>query len=124
MRRFIFYIVPLLGWMAVIFNLSAIPSDKLMPMPSDTLLFWAHKVTHMVEYSILGGLGARAKNQYNPGGPYKILIAVLFLFAVSDEYHQSFTPGRTPSFLDVIGDTVYGAAGILVYTVFTRRWSR
>lgn len=33
-------------------------------------------------------------------------VLISFLYAVSDEYHQSFVPGRGPAFRDVLIDTI------------------
>ena len=51
------------------------------------------------------------------------LVAVLY--GVSDEFHQSFVPGRTPDLLDLLADAV-GAVGVVslnrqVAQLFKRR---
>ena len=47
-----------------------------------------------------------------------ITITVCFLFACSDEYHQTFVNGRTGQFSDVIIDTIGAGVGALVYTTY------
>ena len=47
-----------------------------------------------------------------------ITLGIVFLYACSDEWHQSFTGDRTPLFHDVMIDTVGGLAGISVYLLW------
>ncbi|HEY0707458.1 MAG TPA: VanZ family protein [Polyangia bacterium] len=42
-------------------------------------------------------------------------------FGVSDEFHQSFVPGRAVEALDVLADLVGGCLGALVHQVRTSR---
>lgn len=42
------------------------------------------------------------------------IIGFVILYALSDEYHQSFIPGRGASFRDVCIDTLGGISGFLV----------
>ena len=43
----------------------------------------------------------------------QVLVAVLVsaAYGMTDEYHQAFVPGRTPSFVDVASDLAGGVAG-------------
>ncbi len=105
-------------WFGIIFFLSSIPGQSLPKMPSDLWHFWAHRIAHIGEYSILGVLLIRAysykKNRLE-------LITVLFLsFFVFlsgsfDEWHQSFVAGRTSQFIDVVFDTICGFLGMHIY---------
>ena len=47
-----------------------------------------------------------------------ITMGLCFLFACSDEYHQTFVNGRTGQFSDVIIDTIGAGVGALVYTTY------
>jgi VanZ family protein len=38
------------------------------------------------------------------------------LFAMTDEYHQSFVPGRNPRWADVGIDTIGGTVGMLLWS--------
>ena len=49
-----------------------------------------------------------------------ITLGIVFLYACSDEWHQSFTGDRTPLFHDVMIDTVGGATGIAVYLLWRK----
>lgn len=50
------------------------------------------------------------------------VVGFVMLYAISDEFHQSFIPGRGASFKDVCIDTLGGISGILVVktTAYTR----
>jgi VanZ family protein len=41
-------------------------------------------------------------------------LLIVFLYACSDEYHQSFVPGRTALFSDVCIDTAGGTIGLFI----------
>lgn len=45
------------------------------------------------------------------------VVGFVILYAISDEYHQSFIPGRGASFRDVCIDTLGGISGVLVVKV-------
>jgi VanZ family protein len=47
-------------------------------------------------------------------------VAVVFLYALSDELHQVFVPSRTPSLADVTIDSFAGICGIL-WTYLSRK---
>ena len=50
---------------------------------------------------------------------YKFLISILvgLVYAISDEIHQGFTPGRTPSAIDVGIDTCGVMFGIVLVLI-------
>lgn len=50
--------------------------------------------------------------------------AFIFLYACSDEWHQSFTGERTPLFHDVMIDFVGGVTGVLIYLMWRMRKER
>jgi VanZ family protein len=50
-----------------------------------------------------------------------VLLAILY--AISDEFHQSFTPGRSPAIKDVCIDTIGSIIGIAVLHALRRRFS-
>ncbi len=70
------------------------------------------KFAHMAEFGTLGGLTFLFLLTWKNGMYCKYLISVVFagLYAVSDEIHQYFVPGRTCSPLDMLLDT----AGALI----------
>ncbi len=120
----VFYWLPLVLWMSIIFCLSSIPGPSLPKMPTETINFLAHKTVHFVEYTGLGFLFIRAviysKQNLQVLKWMCLSAGIIFLFAASDEWHQSFVPGRYAKWTDVIFDMVYGWLGMFFY-LKTRR---
>ncbi len=127
-RLLLFYIVPPLIWLVCIFLASTrLGAEEvtlralirllkvLTPQQAGTLQadtfskvnFLIRKCAHMSEYAVLALLAARAiqygairlKWQAIAGG---LLCSVAY--AATDEFHQSFVPGRTASIHDVMID--------------------
>ncbi len=74
------------------------------------------KLGHFSEYFIFTVLLVRALRNDN-GGQIKarhvlISIAIATLYAISDEFHQSFVRSRSPSAIDVLIDMCGGISGI------------
>lgn len=96
--------------MAVIFAASSIPD--LTALPGGI----SDKSGHGLGYAILGGLllralaGGRLRNVTWGTAAAAILLATAY--GVSDEFHQSFVPGRTPDVHDVMADAI--GAGLAV----------
>lgn len=89
-----------------------------------TATFIVRKTAHFSEYFVLGILGFLVANTYQK---YKfsvrILSAIVFcvLYAVSDEAHQFFVPGRACRFFDVCIDTAGSVAAIALLAVVLYR---
>lgn len=100
-------------WCSLIFFLSSQPH---LPGPQDqTMDFIVKKIGHLTVYGVLFHLVFVA---YGKKTPFRIFKTFLFciLYAMSDEYHQSFVPGRTPLLTDIGIDTL----GMLVSFFFLR----
>lgn len=73
------------------------------------------KIAHFSIYMLLGISSYLASEREDKVGILRVLLFVI-LYACSDEFHQSFVPGRGPSLKDVIIDTFGGTVGIfLIY---------
>ena len=94
-------------WMGMIFLFSAQPQAALNFGQPEFL----GKAAHVVEYAVLGWLIQRARGDKNAWWQ-SWLMAILY--AVTDEFHQSFTPGRTPRVTDVMIDAVGAGIGMVV----------
>ena len=109
------YWLPPVLWMGVIFFLSAQPT---LPYHPDTLLdSILKKAGHMVEYGILTFLLWRALSRgwgTLLWSPLVTAFLVSVLYAVSDEYHQTFVPGRNGTPVDVGIDAVGALVALLV----------
>ena len=108
----IWYWLPVLAWMGVIFLLSAQPELPGPPEPLlDTLL---KKSGHFFAYAMLTFLWWRALSR---GKKVKwttlgLAFVIAVLYGVTDEFHQSFVPGRYPSPRDVLIDAAGAAAAV------------
>ena len=102
---------PAVVWAVLIYYLSSLPGSTI-PSP----FFSADKVFHLGVYAVLGYLVARALGYYGGARRFAMVLSVLicFLYALSDEFHQSFVPDRTPSFMDVTADTVGSLIGFFI----------
>lgn len=131
LAKVIRYWVPPLIWALVIFLFSSYPTRRASE------IFWqdfiVKKTAHVVEYAFFSTLlyrafketGVRRRN----AGIFAITLAVLY--AASDEFHQSFIPGREPTVRDVIFDTI--GASLAIYTIWNllpkapkrlKRWAK
>ena len=100
-----FRYVPMTLVMGTIFFLSNQPGDTLT-LPDVPNI---DKVLHAGIYGLLAltTLFAVGKKR-TLARPYQVgflVIVFCFLYGISDEYHQSFIPGRTPSIWDICADT-------------------
>lgn len=86
------------------------------------------KSAHFIAYLILGFLVSHAmKNETSGTSAWKrrgtsLLICVVY--AISDEFHQLFVPGRGPLLKDVLIDGSGAAMGILLYVGARKVWLR
>lgn len=115
------YFIPAIMWMIFIFIMSHTNGNdssnqsnfiaqiilRFINIDLNTLTFVIRKIAHMCEYAILFlliyyGLHKTFKYQY-----YLLISLILtFLYACSDEFHQTFIPGRSGQFKDVLIDTI------------------
>jgi VanZ family protein len=103
-----------------IFNLAGINLDSAL---GNLSTFIVRKAAHFTEYLILGLLTYNALRENVKFNKSLILaVIIVFLYASSDEFHQSFIPGRGPAFRDVLIDTSGGLTGIMgVYICHHRK---
>lgn len=110
--------LPAVLLMTTIFVFSSIPSQA---MPSfDVLDFLVKKGGHMLGYGLL----ALAFLRWFPGR-YWLAIGLAALYGCSDEFHQSFVPGRGASIWDVLLFDAPGAGlALLIHFWRTRKDGR
>ena len=112
------FIVPLLHW--------------LFPSASTETIGLMHhflrKAGHFSEYAILALLALRALRLSRPERRFlnAVLLALLVTagYAATDEYHQSFVPGRTAAAGDVLIDTAGAVTALAVVTLWRRQGHR
>jgi VanZ family protein len=80
---------------------------------------------HFVEYAILATLlwHALSSTPALAGRAAPLAFALAVLYAISDEFHQSFVPGRYPDVRDVLVDAAGALVAVLVLRWRTARWS-
>ena len=103
-------------WAGVIFFFSSQPGLKSsLPNQWDFVL---RKLAHLTEYAVLTFLLIRTLSRYWLGWRRILLAAFILaiLYAVSDEYHQTFVFGREGALRDVLIDS----AGALLACLFTQ----
>ncbi len=84
-----------------------------MPQVLPRFLFF--KLLHLGEYIILAILLFFAFLNF------KISLILAYLFALSDEFHQTFIPGRTGKFTDTLFDLTGILLGLLLATFLLHR---
>jgi len=104
--------VPAVVWAGVIFALSSVPSLSTGLGTWDLVL---RKLAHMTEYAVLGALLVRAASSEAAA------FALGVTYAVTDEIHQTFVPGREGAPLDVVIDAAGVALGIALWHFGRRR---
>ena len=129
----------LISWMCFIFfmshqpgNVSSSQSDLVLKIFSfigielndylgEIATFIVRKTAHFSEYFILYLLSYNVFRYYVKDKKYSIyLILFVALYAVSDEFHQAFIPGRGPANRDVLIDTSGGAFAYITMNLFAR----
>ena len=113
---------PALLMMALIFGFSSIPSDEMPQFANWD--FIVKKGGHALGYGLLAliylrGLKGERKDVYPRWFYLAWIMAVLY--STTDEFHQSFVPGRHPAVRDVLIDAVGAAVALLfAYGYFHR----
>jgi VanZ family protein len=102
---------PVVLWAAVIFALSSV-SDLGTGLGTWDLVL--RKVAHAAEFALLGALLLRALRDE------RVALASGIAYAVTDEIHQHFVPGRVGAPLDVAIDAVGVALGVLLWRRYRR----
>ena len=134
-------------WMALIFFLSHQPAMESNQLSSgiikriydiikmiapdirldlESLNHIIRKLAHFGVYMILGFLLANGLRYNKKSRINAILLALLIciLYAISDEIHQIFIPGRSGQVSDVLIDSLGGLVGIVLLDLLRRRKRR
>ena len=103
--------------MGLIYFLSA---QSTLPAPHDDVL--RHLVSssaHAFVYGVLAVLWLRVLGRGR--WSWVIAMGLTMLYAVSDEFHQTFVPGRVADPWDLFCD---GLGAVVMLLVFTRLWRK
>jgi VanZ family protein len=98
---------PPMLWAGLIYTLSA--QSSLQSIESSTLDFFFKKLAHVTVYAVLFTLIHRGFRlilpQYfhskYPTAHWLIPVVVVAIYAITDEFHQSFVPGRYATLKDI-----------------------
>lgn len=86
----------------------------------DLLSLIIRKSAHFTEYFILGILVYNLIRSYNKKTYISLIICILY--AVSDEIHQMFVPGRSCQMLDVMIDSLGALLSIFLMLICNKRY--
>ena len=113
-KTFIKHWSPVLFWAGFIFFVSSLPADDL---PG---LFWGQDILfHIFEYAILAlflNYAFKKSTFSSLRKDKRLALVILFclIYAVSDELHQQFVPGRISSIADLALDSIGILLGSLI----------
>lgn len=98
-----FDILLLALYSATIYWLSDQPS-----LPAPMLFPHQDKLIHLAAYAVMGLLAWRCVSRLPLNQKTMMVIALIYclIFAFTDEWHQSYIPGRTADIFDWIADAV------------------
>jgi VanZ family protein len=109
--------LPALAWASLIFYLSSQP-EPLGQQPDEPESYAAH-------FAVFGMLAAlllfATMASLRPGRwTYLAVLAATSLYAVTDEVHQAFVPGRSADPRDWVMDTIGAAAALTLLALLQR----
>ena len=87
----------------------------------EKLQFIVRKSAHFIGYMILGILASGLILQYeNINKKYPLAFLICVIYAISDEIHQLFVPGRAGQVRDVLIDSAGSLLGIIIVMTFEK----
>lgn len=102
--RMIVYALPALGWMSIIFYLSSLTASQ-MPSAHGIPDYILHAAIYFVLAFFLFVFFQRV-HQRGLAVTFVLTMIVGLLYALSDEWHQSYVPTRSCSGWDILADMV------------------
>ena len=106
--------------------LSAVPGFEEQPEEVkvniiEKLQFIVRKSAHFIGYMILGILASGLILYYgNINKKYLLAFLICVIYAISDEIHQLFVPGRSGQVRDVLIDSAGSLLGIIIVMTFEK----
>jgi VanZ family protein len=91
------------------------PAD---PSTIHLLNYYFRKSAHILVFGILAVLIYKCVEPRRLS--YLLALLLTFSYALFDEWHQSFVPGRTSAFKDVLFDTAGASMGLLLLYIFIK----
>ncbi len=116
-KKFFWYQFPLILWLCAIFIQSSIPSLSAPDFGFEL----QDKVAHAIEYAILAVLLMRSlshfENKYVREKAALLTFLIGSFYAVFDEVHQFFVPGRHADAFDVMADIIGVGLVVIFYSI-------
>lgn len=103
------------------------PTEKQIEQFARKINPIVRKIAHGTVYFVLAVLLLLALFTDNKtfGRNMLIVLAICFFYSLTDEWHQTFIPGRTGKFVDCLIDTLGAVIGCLLYLlpvkIFTKK---
>lgn len=118
MKRFLKFHGPAIFWAVLILIASSIPKLQTPDLNIPLMDKWIH----LVVYGIFGCLLQRSFFVLSPNRllVFGMTLLVGSVYGLTDEYHQSFVPGREASVGDFIADTLGVSLSFLAYRLVLR----
>lgn len=132
-KKKIISIVLVIVWMIFIFTMSSFDANESSSQSNfivdlivnilnidnvDVISYIVRKLAHFTEYLILGILVCNMLRCYDK--KYYLAIIICVLYAISDEVHQAFVPGRSPQIYDMLIDSFGSICGIVLVNIFIK----
>ena len=114
LRKIILYWLPPIFWMGLVFFLSSF--HKIQVTEVGWANFITRKLAHFSEYAVLYFLFYRGFKNTAKFSLKKVLFLsfiLTILYALSDEYHQTWISGRTGKFFDIGVDCAGAFLGLI-----------
>lgn len=110
-------------WMAVIFWFSAQPGQRLSAWNAWGLPDFSG---HLTLYAVLGLLyfGAFRRSGHPVERAAWASLGLALLYGISDEIHQIWVPGRSPTAVDVVWDALGAGAAVVGAVLWNRCLAR
>ena len=126
-KHFVWFQLPAIAWATAIFIQSSMSYIDAPDLGFDM----QDKLFHAIEYAILGFLLRRALvfqgNQFIHRNVSWLTILIGGIYAISDEIHQLFVPGRSGEIDDVIADIIGIMLVVFAYFIgkqIKQRWNQ
>ncbi|MBI3242833.1 MAG: VanZ family protein [Chloroflexi bacterium] len=103
-------------WMLIIFTFSSQPKGTLLVPDLGVWDFVTKKSAHFIEYAFLAVFMLRGARGSAPLRLSHLIwaFALTVLYAATDEYHQTFVPGREGHWPDVVVDGLGAMTGLIL----------
>lgn len=109
----------LLCYLVFIYWLSVHPK-----LPAPILFSWQDKLYHAGAYFLMGLFAWRCFLHFNADFRKQLSASLVFcsFYGVTDEWHQYFVPGRSPSAGDWLADTIGAAVAVGIIAIVRKQF--